>query len=132
MDAIVKAALEVRENAHAPYSKYTVGAAVETDDGTIITGCNVESSSYGLTICAERAALCSAIAQGHRSFKRIAISSKGDAGPCGACRQFIWDLCGNIPLIMIGDDGTTEELMSGHLLPKAFDDRFLTKGDADG
>ena len=102
---------------------------METADGDIVTGCNVESSSYGLTVCAERVALSSAVAQGHRDFKRIAISSKGDAGPCGACRQFIWDLCRNIPILMVNDDGTTEELTSGELLPRAFDDRFLKKGD---
>ncbi len=129
MESLVKAALEARKNAHAPYSNYSVGAAVETADGHIVTGCNVESSSYGLTVCAERVALSSAVAQGHRDFKRIAISSKGDAGPCGACRQFIWDLCRNIPILMVNDDGTTEELTSGELLPRAFDDRFLKKGD---
>ena len=130
MKTIVKAAIEVRKNAHAPYSNYTVGAAVETDDGTIVTGCNVESSSYGLTICAERAAICSAVAKGYRNFKRLAISSKGSGGPCGACRQFIWDLCGDIPVIIIGEDGSTEELQSSKLLPRAFDDRSLIKSNS--
>ena len=131
METIVKAAIEVRKYAHAPYSNYTVGAAVETDEGKIVTGCNVESSSYGLTICAERAAICSAVAKGYRNFKRLAISSKGSGGPCGACRQFIWDLCGDVPIIIIGDDGSTEELQSGNLLPRAFDDSSLTKGNSD-
>lgn len=129
MEPLIKAALEVRENAYAPYSNYRVGAAVETEDGEIVTGCNVESSSYGLTVCAERVALSSAVAHGHRRFKRIAISSKGDSGPCGACRQFIWDLCRNIPILMVNHDGTTEKLMSGDLLPNAFDDRFLRNND---
>ena len=129
MEPIVKAAFDARENAYAPYSNYRVGAAVETEDGDIITGCNVESSSYGLTVCAERAALASAVAEGHRCFKRIAVLSKGNASPCGACRQFIWDLCRNIPILMISDDGSVEELMSGDLLPRAFDDRFLNKND---
>ena len=129
MEPIFKAASEARENAYAPYSNYRVGAAVETEDGEIIVGCNVESSSYGLTVCAERVALASAVAKGHRRFKRIAVSSKGDAGPCGACRQFIWDLCRNIPILMISDDGSVEQLMSGDLLPRAFDNRFLKKND---
>ncbi len=129
MEPIFKAAFKARENAYAPYSNYMVGAAVETEDGEIIAGCNVESSSYGLTVCAERVALASAVSKGYRRFKRIAVSSKGDAGPCGACRQFIWDLCRNIPILMISDDGSVEELMSGDLLPEAFDDRFLKKND---
>ena len=130
MELIVKAALQVRENAYAPYSNYKVGAAIETEDGNIITGCNVESSSYGLTICAERVAICSAVAKGYGNFKRLAISSKGSGGPCGACRQFIWDLCGDIPVIIIGEDGSTEELQSSNLLPRAFDDRSLTKSSS--
>ncbi|MBH31044.1 MAG: cytidine deaminase [Candidatus Marinimicrobia bacterium] len=129
MEPIVKAAFKAREKAYAPYSNYRVGAAVETEDGEIIVGCNVESSSYGLTVCAERVVLASAVAKGYRRFKRIAVSSKGDAGPCGACRQFIWDLCRNIPILMISDDGSVEELMSGDLLPRAFDNRFLKKND---
>lgn len=129
MELIVKAALQVRENAYAPYSNYKVGAAIETEDGNIITGCNVESSSYGLTICAERVALSSAMALGHRNFKRLAISSKSNAKPCGACRQFIWDLCRNIPVLIVNDNGSIEKLMSSDLIPHAFDDRFLGNSD---
>lgn len=125
MEPLTEAAIKVRENAHAPYSDYKVGAAVQAKDGTIITGCNVESSSYGLTNCAERVALGAAVARGYRSFRAMAIAGKGGAGPCGACRQVIWDLCGNIPITMIDEAGNETEYMSSELLPHPFDDNYL-------
>ncbi|MDP6455989.1 MAG: cytidine deaminase [Candidatus Marinimicrobia bacterium] len=125
MNPLIEAAIKVRENAYAPYSDYTVGAAVETDDGTIITGCNVESSSYGLTNCAERVALGAAIARGFKSFKAMAIAGKSSAGPCGACRQVIWDLCGDITITMIDEAGNETVHTSGDLLPYPFDDSHL-------
>ena len=127
MDPVIQAAIDARQNAHAPYSHYTVGAAVETENGMITTGCNVESSSFGLTICAERVALAAAIAKGYQSFKSIVVASKDGATPCGACRQIIWDLCGNIPIILIDEEGKQETFVSGNLLPKPFDNRNLVK-----
>ena len=127
MKDVVTAALHVKSNAHAPYSKYKVGAAVETEDGTIISGCNVESSSYGLTACAERVALHSAIAQGYKKFKTLVIATRNGAAPCGACRQIIWELCGNIPIILIDDHGKQVIMNSRDLLPHPFDNQSLTK-----
>jgi len=127
MDPVIQAAMDARGNAHAPYSKYRVGAAVETENGTIIEGCNVESSSFGLTICAERVALGAAITKGHQSFKSIVVASKDGASPCGACRQVIWDLCGNIPITLIDEEGNQESMLIGDLLPKPFDNRNLSK-----
>lgn len=83
------ASRQVRQNAWAPYSKYLVGAAVQTSCGKIFTGCNVENASYGLTICAERVAICSAVAQGYRKFAAVSVSLTGIPVPCGACRQFL-------------------------------------------
>ncbi|MCH8067897.1 MAG: cytidine deaminase [Candidatus Marinimicrobia bacterium] len=127
MKDVVTAALHVKSNAHAPYSKYKVGAAVETEDGTIVSGCNVESSSYGLTACAERVALHSAIAQGYKKFKTLVIATRNGAAPCGACRQIIWELCGNIPITLIDENGKQVIMNSSDLLPHPFDNQSLTK-----
>lgn len=127
MKKVIAAAQSVKSNAHAPYSRYKIGAAVQTEGNVIISGCNVESSSYGLTICAERVALSSAIAQGHKKFKSLAIASRNGAAPCGACRQIIWELCGNIPIILIDDHGKQTMMNSGDLLPHPFDNSSLTK-----
>ena len=127
MKTVTEAARKVRKNAHAPYSQYKVGAAVETDDGTIISGSNVESSSYGLTTCAERVALGSAVAKGHRKFKSIAVVTQNGAAPCGACRQVIWDLCGDIRIVLVDEKGNETETTAGDLLPDPFDDRSIKK-----
>ncbi|MEE9166665.1 MAG: cytidine deaminase [Candidatus Neomarinimicrobiota bacterium] len=129
MDPLLEAAIDARGKAHAPYSNYKVGAAVETEDGEVVPGCNVESSSFGLTVCAERVALGAAVARGHNSFKSMAIVSRDGATPCGACRQIIWDLCGNLPITLIDEDGKRETVMSGDLLPKPFDHRNLAAVD---
>ncbi|MBI2689529.1 MAG: cytidine deaminase [Acidobacteria bacterium] len=130
MDALLIAATKARENAYAKYSNFRVGAALETDDGRIISGCNVENATYGLTICAERVAIVKAISDGEqpRTFRRIAICA--DTGrltpPCGACRQIIWEFCGDIPIILVNLAGMTKEYTARDLLPEAFDDSLLT------
>ncbi len=113
------------KNAYAPYSKYKVGAAVLTEDETIIGGCNVESSSYGLTCCAERTALFTAVSKGHLSFKALAVASKNGGTPCGACRQVIWDICGDITIYIADGDGNLFETTSTDLLPDAFGEDML-------
>ena len=125
MKKLIDAAKLAQSNAHAPYSKYKVGAAILSEDNTIISGCNVESSSYGLTCCAERVAIFSAIAQGHNQFKALAVITHNGGTPCGACRQVIWDLCGNIPIYISDSDGNVDRTSSAKLLPDAFDDKKL-------
>jgi cytidine deaminase len=127
MNRVIEAAKKVQKNAHAPYSNFKIGAAVETENGDIVVGCNVESSSYGLTTCAERVALGNAISMGHRKFKSMAIVSKNGVSPCGACRQVIWDLCGNIPIVLVDEHGNKKTIQSSELLPLPFDDESLPK-----
>ena len=122
---LIKTAIKMRENAHTPYSNYKVGAAVETLKGEIIGGCNVESSSYGLTCCAERTALFRAISEGYKNFRSLAVSSNNGGMPCGACRQVIWDLCKNIPIHICDKNDILKTIYSSELLPDAFDDTFL-------
>jgi cytidine deaminase len=124
---LIDAAMAARENAHAIYSNFQVGAAVEAADGTIYKGCNVESASYGLTMCAERVAIWKAISEGRQKFKRIAVVVDTDelTPPCGACRQVIWELCGDVPVILSNLAGKTETIQMGELLPRAFDSKFL-------
>lgn len=124
---LVKAATAVRENGYAPFSNFRVGSAIETDDGEIIAGCNVESASYGLTVCAERVAIWKAISQGIRKIKHIAVVANTDklTPPCGACRQIIWEFGGDIPVIMANLNGKTETIQMKDLLPRAFDTKFL-------
>jgi cytidine deaminase len=98
---LIFAAISVRKQAHAPYSKFLVGAALLTESGQIISGCNVENASYGLTICAERSAVFAAVAQGHRRFEAIALATAGGATPCGACRQVLAEFCEDLPILII-------------------------------
>ena len=121
MKKLIREARLAQNNSYSPYSKYKVGAAVLTDDDTIISGCNVESSSYSLTCCAERVAIFSAIAQGHNKFKALAVITKNGGTPCGACRQVIWDLCGDIPIYIADENDKVEETTSKELLPNAFE-----------
>jgi cytidine deaminase len=125
MKKLIQAARTAQNNAHAPYSNYKVGAAVVTENNEIVVGCNVESSSYGLTCCAERTALFSAIAQGYKHFTELAVFTENGGTPCGACRQVIWDLCGNIPIYISDVDGNIEKTTSKELLPNAFDSEKL-------
>src|ERR1700745_718308 len=124
---LLEAPCAVRENAYATFSNFKVGAALETADGHIITGCNVENATYGLTICAERVAMFKAISEGHRAFERIAIvaNTKNPTPPCGACRQILWEFGGNLEVKL----ATLHEAKGTHtlkdLLPLPFDARLL-------
>lgn len=123
---LVEAALKVRKQAYVPYSNFRVGAAVLCEDDTIISGVNMENSSYGLSVCAERNTLATAVAQGKRKFRAIAIASRGAVTPCGACRQVIHDICGEIEIILADENGNVREVSSTHeLLPEAFGDKDL-------
>ena len=124
---LIDAARAVRENAYAPFSEFRVGAAIETEDGEVISGCNVESASYGLTVCAERVAIWKAISQGKRKLKQIAVVADTEelTPPCGVCRQIIWEFGGDIPVILSNLKGKTEVVQMKDLLPRAFDTKFL-------
>lgn len=126
-ERLVQLASQVRENAYAPYSKYRVGAAVLLADGSIETGINVENASYGLSICAERVALTTAVAKGKRDFAAIAVVTSSDeaASPCGACRQFMSEFNPELLVIMANDKGATKTVTLDKLLPMQFDKSFL-------
>ncbi len=125
--ALVQAALAARENAFAPYSKFKVGAALEDAEGRIHTGCNVENATYGLTLCAERLAVFKAVSEGARRFLRIAIAADTDTltPPCGACRQILWEFCGDIEIVLANPRGKTETCRLQDLFPKPFDGSYL-------
>ena len=127
MDALLTAALAAREHAHAPYSGFRVGAAVECDDGRVFGGCNIESASYGLTCCAERTAVFAAVAAGARGFRRIAVATAAErlTPPCGACRQVLWDLCGDIELLLGNASGAVRVFQLHELFPEPFDAQSL-------
>ncbi|MCF7824192.1 MAG: cytidine deaminase [Candidatus Marinimicrobia bacterium] len=122
---LIDTALEARKGAYAKYSNFHVGAALETKAGRIYSGCNIENASYSLTMCAERTALFAAIAAGERDFVRLVVASKNGVSPCGACRQVIWELCGNIPILLVDESGETKETTSADLLPAAFGEQDL-------
>ena len=126
-DALVAAARKAREHAVADFSHFKVGAALETDAGEIVAGCNVENASYGLTICAERVAIFKALSDGHRSFKRIAVvaDTPSPTPPCGACRQIIWEFCGDIDVIIANLSEVKLTMRMKDLLPLPFDKRLL-------
>ena len=118
---LIQKAIEMRSQALAPYSNYKVGAAVLTKSGRIFGGCNIENSSYSLTICAERVALFKAISEGETKFKALSVSTNNAGMPCGACRQVIWDICGNIPVLICDDSSLITKTESIKLLPMPFD-----------
>src|SRR5258708_323507 len=126
-DPLASAALAARENAHAPYSQFCVGAALEDSTGRVHTGCNVENATYGLTMCAERVAVFKAMSEGARSFRRIAVAADTDrlTPPCGACRQILWEFCGDVEILLVNLRGKTEIIQLKELLPRAFDASFL-------
>src|SRR5271155_3245747 len=126
-DALIAAAKQARENAHAPFSNFRVGAALRAKSGRTFTGCNVENATLGLTCCAERVAIFKAVSEGERGFDAIAVVADTDmlTPPCGACRQIIWEFCGDVPVILANLKGKVEHERSGKLLPRAFDASFL-------
>ncbi len=126
-DPLIAAAIAVRENAHATFSNFKVGAAVQDESGRIYTGCNVENATYGLTVCAERVAIFKAISEGARKFTRVAVVADTESltPPCGACRQILWEFCGDVEIVLSNLAGKTETLKLGTLFPRAFDASFL-------
>jgi cytidine deaminase len=126
-EILIAAAKQARENAHAPYSNFRVGAALRANSGRIFGGCNVENATYGLTVCAERIAIFKAISEGERGFDAIAVSTDADTltPPCGACRQIIWEFCGDVPVILSNLEGKTEIIQMRDLFPKPFDSSNL-------
>lgn len=127
-DPLVAAAAIARSKAHAPFSQFPVGAALETDNGTIVMGCNVESASYGLTMCAERTAIFKGVSEGYRSFKRVAVvtDSNTPTPPCGACRQLLWEFAPDAEVILANLKGKVVRYQVRDLLPAAFDAQQLT------
>ena len=126
-EALIDAARRARENAVATFSGFKVGAALATRDGTIVTGCNVENATYGLTICAERVAMFKALSEGHREFTAVAVVADTGAPtpPCGPCRQILWGFGGGIDVIMANLSRETARYRLSELLPLPFDARLL-------
>lgn len=122
LEALVRAAREALPNAYAPYSGFRVGAALLGEDGQCYAGCNVENASYGLSLCAERNALCRAVASGCRAFKALALVAQRPVPPCGACRQVLAEFCpGKMPIVMAGFDGAAwQRTTLGALFPAPF------------
>lgn len=124
---LVEAARRARDHAVAQFSKFKVGAALETRDGVVITGCNVENATYGLTICAERVAMFKALSEGHRTFSRVAIVADTDdpTPPCGACRQILWEFGGDLEIVLANLTHEKGVYRLKDLLPLPFDARLL-------
>jgi cytidine deaminase len=129
---LIEAATNARQCALARYSNFCVGAALEAEGG-VFTGCNVESAAYEQTICAERVAIWKALSEGERKFKRLAVvvDTERLTPPCGACRQVIWEFCGDIPVTLANLRGDTETLQMRDLLPRPFDAGFLEETEAE-
>ena len=125
--SLAEKAVEAKSKALPTYSNFHVGAALITEDDKIYTGCNIESSSYSLTMCAERTAIFKAISEGERKFKAIAVAgdTEGFISPCGACRQVISDLCGDIDVVLVNSKNETKVIKTSELLPFAFSDKDL-------
>ncbi len=126
-EELVRRAIEARENAYAPFSNFKVGAALEAAGGKIYGGCNVENATYGLTVCAERVAIWKAISEGEREFKRIVVvtATERPGTPCGACRQLLWEFCGDIEIILANPQGHREVHRLADLFPRPFDRNSL-------
>ncbi len=122
---LVEVALAAQQHAYAPYSRFAVGAALRTSSGAVFSGCNVENASYGLTICAERAATTAAVATGEREFSLLVIATDGGSPPCGACRQFLSEFASDLPILLVDSTekdpiDTIDETNLKDLLPRQF------------
>ena len=128
-EKLIEIARRAREQAHAPYSRFSVGAAVEAEHAKVYNGCNIESATFGLTVCAERVAIWKALSDGETRFKALAVVADTEelTPPCGTCRQIIWEFCGDIPVTMANLAGKTETLFMRDLLPRPFDSTFLNE-----
>lgn len=126
-DKLIAAAKAARENAHAPYSNFRVGAALRAKSGRVFTGCNVENATYGLTLCAERVAVFKAISEGERGFDAIAVVADTErlTPPCGACRQILWEFCGDIEVLAANLKGKAKSYRLAEIFPDPFDASFL-------
>ncbi|MBV8551363.1 MAG: cytidine deaminase [Acidobacteriaceae bacterium] len=126
-EPVIHAALAARERAHAPFSKFRVGAALEDDMGRIFTGCNIENATYGLTMCAERVAVFKALSEGSSKIRRVVVVADTEVltPPCGACRQILWEFCGQAELILANLAGKQEKLSLKEIFPRPFDASFL-------
>jgi cytidine deaminase len=126
-EQLVAAAREARERAIAPYSSFAVGSALETADGEIITGCNIENATYGLTVCAERVAMFKALSDGRRQFTRVVVvaDTASPTPPCGACRQILWEFGGDLEVILANLTGVHARHRLSDLFPLPFDTRLL-------
>ncbi len=124
---LIAAAIDARTRARARFSSFQVGAALETSTGIVITGCNIENATYGLTICAERVALFKALSEGHDVFTRIVVvaDTADPTPPCGACRQLLWEYCGDIGVVIADLSDVKKRLRLAQLLPLPFDARLL-------
>ena len=121
---IITDAIRARENAHAPFSNFKVGAALEDENGRIFTGCNIENATFGLTLCAERVAVFKALSEGVRKFRRIAVAADTEQ-LTPPCRQILWEFCGDIEIVLANLRGNVESLQLASLFPRAFDASFL-------
>ncbi len=130
-DALIAAARVAREHARAHYSNFRVGAALECADGTVVTGCNVENATYGLTLCAERVALFKALSEGRHRFVRVAVVADTDVPtpPCGSCRQLLWEYAGDIEVVMANLVRETARHQLAALFPLPFDQALLRARD---
>ena len=126
-EALVEAARQARENAHAPYSNFRVGAALRATSGRIFGGSNVENATFGLTMCAERVAIFKAMSEGERGFDAVAVVADTDTltPPCGACRQILWEFCGDAEIVLANLGAKVERYRMSQLLPLPFDQSFL-------
>src|SRR5216117_2643918 len=122
-EALVAAAARYRGNAVSKRSGFSVGAAIEEETGKIWGGCNVENSTYGLTVCAERVAIWKALSEGVRKFRAVAVVTGADAPtpPCGACRQILWEFAGDVPVVMATEGGKKKRFRLAELFPERFD-----------
>ena len=128
LQQLIETAKSARLQSIAPFSSFLVGAAVKTDEGKVYTGCNIESASYGLTVCAERVAIWKALSEGERHFTELAIVADTESltPPCGTCRQIIWEFAKNATIVLGNLRGETQVVSIRELLPRAFDARFLS------